>query len=234
MIHQLIFAAPKPGLTEQQFQDYWINVHAVKYASKIPQIKQYSVSARLPSGFETGEPLWSGIADIWLENEAEQLASLQTPEFLQGARLDEPNWAAFWRTVVLDTDAHVLKDGGGLAAVADGVKVVVLVKRRWGLPVEEHRRYALETHAPLALKLPGLRRYVQCFARDGLYSIGEPMFDGAALAWFDSPEAAQAAADSQEGQAVRADLPNFLEPKYIHTLLTREHWVIGPLGSPYD
>ena len=48
MIHQFIFAAPKPGMTESEFQDYWVNVHAVKYASKIPQIKQYSVSTRMP------------------------------------------------------------------------------------------------------------------------------------------------------------------------------------------
>ena len=61
MIHQFIFAAPRPGMTEQQFQDYWVNVHAVKYASKIPQIVQYSVSTRLPFGPETEEPLWSGL-----------------------------------------------------------------------------------------------------------------------------------------------------------------------------
>ena len=53
MIHQLIFAAPRPGMTEQQFQDYWINYHAVNFASKITQIKQYSVSARIPLGSRT-------------------------------------------------------------------------------------------------------------------------------------------------------------------------------------
>jgi EthD domain len=41
MIHQLIFAHPKPGMSEKDFQDYWVNVHAVNYASKIPQIKKY-------------------------------------------------------------------------------------------------------------------------------------------------------------------------------------------------
>ena len=140
MIHQFIFAAPKPGMTEQEFQDYWVNVHAVKYASKIPQIKQYSVSARLPFGHESQEPLWSGLADIWLENEADQVASLWSKEMLEGARVDEPSWAAFWRTVVLDTEAHVFKDGGGLEAVKDGVKLVALVKRKWGMSVEEFRQ----------------------------------------------------------------------------------------------
>lgn len=99
MIHQLIFAHPKPGMSEKQFQDYWVNVHAAKFASKIPQIKKYLIDTRIPFGEEPADPRFSGIAEIWLNNEEDQLASLQTPEFLQGARMDEPNWAAFWRTV---------------------------------------------------------------------------------------------------------------------------------------
>ena len=232
MIHQFIFAAPKPGMTEQQFQDYWVNTHAVQYASKIPQIKQYSVSVRLPFGPETGEPLWSGLADIWLENEAEQVASLWSKEMVEGARVDEPRWASFWRTVVLDTDAHVLRDGGGLEAVKDGVKLVVLVKRTWGTSVEELRRHALETQAPLDLALPGVRRVVYGLARDGLYGLGEPPFDGVLNLWFDSPEAVTQALASPEQQARVANLPSFLETQYVHTFLMKEHWSIGPHG--YD
>jgi uncharacterized protein (TIGR02118 family) len=232
MIHQLIFAAPRPGMTEQQFQDYWINYHAVNFASKITQIKQYSVSARIPLGQQDEKVIWSGIADIWLENEKDQLESLQSEPFLKGARADEPNWAAFWLSAVLDTDAHVILPGDGLKKDAPGVKLVVLAKRKWGMPLGEFRRYGLEQQTQLDLKLPGLRRHVVCMARDGLYSISEPGFDGAACMWFDSPEAFRAAMDSPEGQASFGNLPNFLEMKYVHPMLTREHWVIGPNG--YD
>ena len=106
MIHQLIFAHPRPGMSEKEFCDYWVHEHAVKYAAKIPQIRRYVVDTRVPFGPDPADPPWSGVAEIWLRNEAEQLASMQTPEFLDGARRDEPNWAAFWRTVALDTDAH--------------------------------------------------------------------------------------------------------------------------------
>jgi uncharacterized protein (TIGR02118 family) len=231
VIHQFIFAAPKPGMTEQEFQDYWVNVHAVKYASKIPQIKQYSVSTRLPFGDGSAEPLWSGLADIWLENEADQIASLQSKELLEGARIDEPRWAAYWRTVVLDTDAHVLRDGGGVDGVKDAVKLVALVKRKWGMPLDEFRRHSLEVHAPLDLNLPGLRRYVQCHARDGLYGIGETPFDAVSCLWFDNPEALQAALATPANEASAADLPGFMEMKYAHVLLMKEHWVIGPIGA---
>ena len=108
MIHQLIFAAPKPGMAERDFQDYWRTVHAVRFASRIPQIRKYAVDDRVPRPTDSGEPTWSGVGEIWLRDDEEQIASLQTPEFIEGARADEPNWAAFWRTLVLDTDAHTV------------------------------------------------------------------------------------------------------------------------------
>ena len=91
MIHQLIFAGPKPGMTDSEFQDYWVNVHAVQYASKIKQIKKYLIDTTIESAVPQNSP-YRGVAEIWLENEQEQLESLQSTEFLQGARLDEPKW----------------------------------------------------------------------------------------------------------------------------------------------
>src|SRR5688500_15656055 len=105
MIHQFIFAGPKPNLSPEAFISYWINFHAVDYAAKIPQIRQYLVAQRIHLLCGRDLPFFEGVAEIWLTNEAEQLASLQTPEFLEGARRDEPRWAAFWQTLVLDTDA---------------------------------------------------------------------------------------------------------------------------------
>src|SRR3954454_175316 len=103
MIHQFILAAPKPGLTTQEFQDYWRTVHAVKVASRIPQIRKYLLDLRIPVGepVDAGPPALphQGIAEIWLANEQEQLASLQSDEFIHGARADEPNWAAFWLAI---------------------------------------------------------------------------------------------------------------------------------------
>ncbi|WP_329565050.1 EthD domain-containing protein [Kitasatospora sp. NBC_01266] len=226
MIHQLIFAHPKPGMSEQEFQRYWLEVHAPNFASKIPQIRKYAVDTRIPLGEEPADPLWSGIAEIWLENDEDQIASLQTPEFLQGARLDEPNWAAFWRTVVLDTDANLVLPGPG-SAVPHPVKLVLLVKRTNGTTVEEFRARSLGQHAKVALQLPGLVRYSQNFTRDGWYGLGETLLDGAYLFNFETEEALRAAYDSPEFAALLADLHEFVEPRYIHQMAAVEHWVIG-------
>src|SRR6266487_202030 len=177
MIHQLIFAAPRPGMTVEEFQQYWVGVHAVRYASKIPQIRKYLIDTTIPFELGNGDPKWQGVAEIWLANEQEQLASLQTEEFLQGARLDEPKWAAFWQTLVLDTDAHELRAGPELTRDQPWVKLIMLVKRKEGLPLSDFREYSLGKHGELALQVPGLRRYLQCHTRDGYYGIGEAVLD---------------------------------------------------------
>jgi hypothetical protein len=228
MIHQLIFAAPKPGMSEEQFQRYWVDVHAVEYASRIPQIRKYLIDTRLPFGEEDGESLWSGVAEIWLKDEQEQLASLQTPEFLQGARMDEPNWAAFWRTVVLDTDAHEIVSGPEETAGSAGVKAIFLVKRKEGLPLDAFRELSLGTHAADMAALPGLRRYLQCHTRDGFYTVGEAVLDAAYQLWFDDADALAHALESPEFERASAGLARIVEPRYVHRLVTREHWIIGP------
>jgi uncharacterized protein (TIGR02118 family) len=233
MIHQFIFAYPRPGMTEAEFQRYWVEVHAVRYASRIPQIRRYLIDTRMPLPDETGDPLWCGVAEIWLQDEAEQIESLQSPEFLQGARLDEPNWAAFWRTLVLDTTAHVLLPGPPEAGDSTLVKLLVLSKRREGLPLADFRRYCLGAHAAKALELPGLRRYCQGHVRDGAYAIGEAVLDCVEQLWFDSVDAMQAANGSVQQNVVTADYRLFAEERYIHRMLVREHWIIGPEARAY-
>ena len=231
MIHQFIFAAPKPGMTPQEFQDYWVNVHAVEYAGKIAQIRRYMIDTRIEFEGDMGTPQLphQGVAEIWLKDEKEQLASLQSEEFLQGARLDEPNWAAFWMTFALDTTAHVIVEGPPPTREPSWVKLLILLKRKPGVPLENFRRYGVKVHAPLVAGLPGLRRYLQCHTRDGFYVFGEAGFDGVEQLWFDDVDALSKALDSPRFQEeVKASLDAFVDPRYVFSLAAREHWVIGP------
>jgi hypothetical protein len=232
MIHQFILAAPKPGLTPAQFQDYWISQHAVRFASKIPQIRRYLIDARVPFDGDVGQPALphQGIAEIWLDSEAEQLASLQSPEFLQGARLDEPNWAAFWLTIVLDTTAHELVPGPPLTEREPGwVKLTVLRKRRPGLGLDRYRQQSLGGYASAVAALPGLRRHLQAHTRDGFYVFGEASFDSVDQLWFDdAPALAAALASSQFTEKVAIEQAASTDPRYVFSLASREHWIVGP------
>jgi EthD domain len=232
MIHQFIFAAPKPGLTAIEFQDYWTKVHAVKFASKIPQVKQYLIDTRIPFSGDVGSPHLphQGIAEIWLENETDQLASLATPEFLDGARADEPNWAAFWLTFVLDTTAYELLPAP-LPSVQEppGVKLTLLRKRRPGLGLQEYRDRSLESYAAAVATLPGLRRHLQAHTRDGAYVFGEAQFDSVDQLWFDdSRDLAAALASDSFHRRVAPQQAELSDPRYVFSLTATEHWITGP------
>lgn len=229
MIHQLIFAHAKPGMGEKEFLDYWINIHAVQYASKIPQIKRYLIDSRIPFGPEPADPLFHGVAEIWLENEEAQLASLQSKEFLEGARIDEPKWAAFWRTVVLDTTTHILMEGPPMLSDSSMVKLFLMVKRKPGMSLEEFHRYSLDEHGPKVTRASGLQRYHQCHVRDSAYTIGETLLDSVSILWFQDLGALERAIASPEYRdQVLPDLSNFVDPKYVHTMVASEQWIIGP------
>lgn len=230
MIHQFIFAAPKPGMSAEEFQDYWVNNHAVNFASKIPQIKRYMVDTRIPFAGDVGEPPlpYQGIAEIWLHAD-EQIASLQTEEFLQGARLDEPNWAAFWLTIGVDTiKTNEVVPGPPLTAADDWIKITYLLKRKPGMPLDEYRQKSLENYAPTVTRLPGLRRYIHNHSVDGLYVFGEASFDSVEQMWFDDLDALTAALYSPEFAAVQAARDEIVNPRYVFSLVSRENWIIGP------
>lgn len=231
MIHQLIFAHPKPGMSEKEFQNYWVNFHAIYYASNIPQFKRYLVNTRIPLREESKsyDPLFSGVAEIWLENEEEQLTSLQSREFLAGARLDEPNWAAFWSTIVLDTTTHVLSKKTPMQENSSMVKLFILVKRKAGMSLEEFRHKMLQNHAFNVMELPGLRRYLQCHVRDNFYAIGESLLDCVSQLWFDDLESLERAFNSSEYlNLLLPEYEELFESKYIHQMVTTENWIIGP------
>ena len=223
MIHQHIFAAPKPGMTEAEFQDYWLHKHAVNYASKIKQIKRYKIDLRLPFSRDPA-PLWNAAAEIWLKDEADQIASLQSPEFIDGARADEPHWAAFWKTLGLDCDTESVKPGD----VPDGaVKLLFLLKRAEGVSRDAFRKVQRAAMVEAAAD-PAILRLDLAFARDALYAVGGPPFDGLGHAWFATVDAAEAALAGPTGQALMPETSDILRTDQFFPMLTSEHWVIGP------
>ncbi|GAA3740236.1 EthD domain-containing protein [Salinactinospora qingdaonensis] len=231
MIHQFIFAAPKPGMSVEEFQDYWLNVHAVRYAAKIPQIRRYLIDTRIPFEADLGVPALphQGIAEIWLDNEEEQLASLQTEEFLQGARADEPNWAAFWQTIVIDTTEHPVGPGLPHDPAAAGVKMTTLLKRMPGTALSDYRERTLGSYAAAVATLPGLTGYLHCHTRDGGYIFGEAAFDSVEQMWFaDRAALRQALASPAYEQQVRPERDRMADPNYVFSMTCHEHWVVGP------
>ena len=212
-------------MSEEAFQDYWVKNHAVNYASKIPQIKKYIVDTRIKQENETGEPLYSGIAEIWIRAE-EQIASLQTKEFLQGARLDEPNWAAFWKSLVVDTTEDYVS-GGSEITEKGYVKLIRLLKRKEGLKLDSYRSDMIKVYAPLNSYFDEVQRYMLCHAVDGAYAVGEARFDSVEVFSFLNTDDLNAFVESTEyAFDIMPCLAGLIETKYLFSFTVQENWII--------
>jgi len=107
---------------------------------------------------------------------------------------DEENFVNHAHAEDLAVTDHVVLDGPRTTQM---VKGIFTVKRLPEMTLADFRRYWREVHAPLALKIPGLRRYVRCEVIDEAYAIAEPRWDGAAQLWFDDPDAMRRAFESE-------------------------------------
>lgn len=221
VIHQLIFANPKPGMSVTEFQDYWLHVHAIEYASKIKQIKKYKVNRILPLEQEK-EPIFHGMAEIWLENEEEQLASLLSEEYVHGARADEPNWAAFWETVGLDTYSYdkVVCD------VEPEYKILLLAKRKEGLPLEIFREYIVNNIGEKLKEMESLKQLTVSLVKDNFYAVGESSFDGAIHLWFENEDVAKEIVKQDIWQTFLSDLEKIVNKKYLYLFLCQGNKIL--------
>jgi uncharacterized protein (TIGR02118 family) len=98
------------------------------------------------------------------------------------------------------------------------IKFMVVVYRRSEMTREDFRRHLEQVHGPLAMKLPGLRKYTQNYAsNDPKRKL--PGWGAIIELWFDDREAMEAAWASPEGAASDADLPLFAD-------LSRTTWSV--------
>jgi uncharacterized protein (TIGR02118 family) len=120
--------------------------------------------------------------------------------------------------------------------------ITMLLRRRPDLSAEEFHAYWREHHGPLAVstaEVTGIRRYMQLHAIPS--AVGEGLaaargaatseWDGVALLWFDSEEAAVAAAMTPEGRAATsallADEREFLDLPRCEFLISEDQTLIG-------
>ena len=99
-------------------------------------------------------------------------------------------------------------------------KAVILLRRRDDMTPEEFRQWWLHDHAPLAARLPGVRRIVFNAAADN------DDVDGVSELWFDNEEAFTAAYATELGQQVAAD--SMAHVRSRTRLFVTEHVVAGP------
>jgi len=100
-------------------------------------------------------------------------------------------------------------------------KLIILLKKKPSLTDEEFAKYWVDTHAPLANKMPGLRKYVVNVVRRPPNR--EPEYNGVVELWFDDVDSMKKAFASPEGKATQKDTDAFAAG--LTTMYIDEHMI---------
>jgi uncharacterized protein (TIGR02118 family) len=219
MIHVHYFISRKPGMDEAEFHRYWREVHG-PIAAKIPQLRRYVQSHRIPA--PSSNSPYDGVAEVFLDGLDAAAALRRTTEYLQGALADERNFIDLTRVEWMVTRDHVMND----VPSAGTVKGVFQLRAKPGLTHLDFRQHWLTTHAQAALKMPGIRRYVQSHLIDEAYLYARPRCDGVAHVFFDSAEAMAKSFESPAGKEDMADGEKFIDLPNLSFFVAQEHVVI--------
>lgn len=106
------------------------------------------------------------------------------------------------------------------------LKLVVVAQRRNDWTHERFRDYFVRVHGPLAVKIPGLRRYKQNFpAHDTKRK--PPEWDCVVELYFDDKDAMEKAWATPEGEAATVDLEVFADRAHTTWSIVEERVVIA-------
>jgi uncharacterized protein (TIGR02118 family) len=205
------------GRTRQEAQTYWAEVHG-KLVANNAQILRYHHYFSLPEAYENDpKPTFIGISMFWRETAT---PSGPPPDL-------RTTWNPFWaddtqlfdrtsRWPIDDQHADIL---GEENIIIDGpttpsmVNAIFMVCRKPGLDHRDFFQHWSEVQVPLASKLPGLRRYIQCPAVLDSFLRGGSTHDGWSEFWFDDYTSFLQATKSPEWAAMEADGATLFQPE---------------------
>ncbi len=191
MVHHHYFLCKQPHMTLEEFYTYWRRRHVKASPTPILNLRRYIQGHRV--NVPRGSAPFDGVTEAWYDSLDGMLE--QRRHFTHELAIkDEAEFIDHRRVDILTTTDDVILDGEKKRGM---VKGVFLIKRKPTLLRADFKRYWKEVHAPIALKLPGLRRYVQCHAVDDAYEWAEPRWDGVAHIYFDDAQAAERATVSE-------------------------------------
>ena len=219
MIKAISWFRRKPGMSVEQFQQYWREEHP-KVVLQLPGLRKYVQNHVVEGQYVGGrQPFADGVAETWWDDRDAMKAHRGT-QALTNLLADELEFMdPAHRTTILTEEVVIVN---GAIPPGGGVKLITWLRRREDLDLDAAQQYWRTNHAAVASAMGGLRRYVQCHARPG---VQEYEFMGLPLVWFDSMEQVRANATSAELADTRADEPNFLQAD-LPFVVVREHHII--------
>jgi len=182
MFKQVCLLTRRPGMSMEEFIDYYENMHAPLLASMMPQARRYVRRFVQPEGGmafgDLPEVPFDCLMELWWDSREEFeacMASLGESGKFEQIYEDEEKIFASHDNPVFSVEEHESEmQGFEDTAALDGLrqcnghegvlKLVFLLKRKPGMSVEEFREYYESNHRKLAEKAtPGALRYVRRF-----------------------------------------------------------------------
>jgi uncharacterized protein (TIGR02118 family) len=205
------------GRTREQAQTYWAEVHG-KLVANNAQILRYHHYFSLPEAYQNEpKPTFIGISMFWRETAT---PSGPPPDL-------RTTWNPFWaddtqlfdrtsRWPIDDQHADILGEENTIIDAPKTptmVNAIIMVNRKPGLDHRDFFQHWSDVQVPLASKLPGLRRYIQCPAVLDSYLRGGSTHDGWSEFWFDDYASFLAATKSPEWAAMEEDGKTLFQPE---------------------
>jgi uncharacterized protein (TIGR02118 family) len=90
MIKLVYCIAKKPGLTDEEFFDYWEKIHG-PIGARIPHLRRLVQSHRIPISGDSRPSDYDGVAELWFDDLDALLAARKSPEWKASSE-DEANF----------------------------------------------------------------------------------------------------------------------------------------------
>lgn len=217
MVKLIAFFKRKEGLAVQDFQEHWRRGHA-ELVIRQAGLRRYVQNHTLESAYQSREPVYDGVAEAWFDDTESMRALAGSAEY-RAVREDESRFIDPDSMGVLITDEVVVVDGP-----ESEIKMITFLNKRTDVTAEFFQHHWRENHGPLAARIPGLLRYIQCHARPGIYAAGRsPVFDGIPISWFKDMQSLRDSGQSAAYSETRADEKNFMVSGRLPFVITRAH-----------
>jgi uncharacterized protein (TIGR02118 family) len=106
MIKLVYCITKKPGLTDEEFFQYWLNIHG-PLGARIPGLRKLVQSHRLTVPADNYPPVYDGVAELWFDSIEDLLAARQSPEW-EASSEDEANFIDRDKVAYLVSDERVI------------------------------------------------------------------------------------------------------------------------------
>jgi uncharacterized protein (TIGR02118 family) len=98
-------------MTDEQFVNYWRNVHA-PLGARIPGVRKFVQSRRINVAGDKNQGDFDGMVELWFDSVEALLAARQSPEW-KASTADEVNFVQLTKVAYFVSEEHVVFDDSG-------------------------------------------------------------------------------------------------------------------------